>query len=70
MIPPLIVRRAKELALDLIAVTDHNSAENAGAVITAAHGHGLTVMPGMEVETREEVHVVCLFDTLEQVVEW
>lgn len=68
MIPPLIVERALELGLSLIAITDHNSAENVAAVIKAAEGTNLTVLPGMEVETREEVHLLCLFDTLEQVL--
>ena len=70
MIPPLIVRRACELGLDLIAVTDHNSTGNAGAVLEAAQGTGLVVLPGMEVQTREEVHMVCLFDTLDQAEHW
>lgn len=70
MIPPLIVRRARELGLDLIGITDHNSAQNAQAVIDAASGTGLTVLPGMEVQSREEVHLVCLFDQMEQALEW
>jgi PHP family Zn ribbon phosphoesterase len=73
MIPPLIVQRALALHLDVIAITDHNSADNAGAVIDAAAalaGPDLTVLPGMEVTTREEAHMLCLFDTLEQVREW
>jgi PHP family Zn ribbon phosphoesterase len=70
MIPPLIVRRAQELGLGMIAVTDHNCTANAGAVIKAAQGSGLTVLPGMEVQTREEVHVLCLFDTLQQAAQW
>ena len=65
MIPPFIVRRAQELALGMIAITDHNSAENVGAVIEAAHGLDLAVLPGMEVQSREEVHLLCLFQTLE-----
>jgi len=36
MIPPLIVRRALALHLDVIAITDHNSADNVGAVMDAA----------------------------------
>jgi PHP family Zn ribbon phosphoesterase len=68
MIPPLIVRRALELGLGIIAITDHNSAENVAAVMEAAQGTGLVVLPGMEVQTREEVHLLCLFDTLEQVL--
>lgn len=70
MIPPLIVDRALSLGLDVLAVTDHNTAENVAAVQRAAKGTALQVIPGMEVQTREEVHVVCLFDTLEQVDAW
>jgi hypothetical protein len=70
MIPPLIVRRARELGLNLLAVTDHNTAENAGAVMRAAQGTGIVVLPGMEVQTREEAHILALFDRLEQVLEW
>lgn len=70
MLPEFIVERALELNLGLITVTDHNSAENAAAVLAAAEGTGITVLPGMEVQTREEVHLLCLFDTLEQVVLW
>jgi len=70
MIPPLIVKRAGDLALGIIAITDHNSAENVAAVIEAAQGFDLTVLPGMEVQTREEVHLLCLFDTVEQALDW
>jgi hypothetical protein len=70
MIPPLIVRRALELGLEMIAITDHNSTANARAVIEAARGTPLTVLPGMEVQTREEAHMLCLFDTLEQADAW
>ncbi len=70
MIPPLIVRRAKELGLGLIAITDHNSAENVGAVMRAAHGSGVTVLPGIELQTQEEVHLLCLFATEEQALAW
>jgi len=70
MIPPLIVQRARELGLELLAVTDHNAARNVAAVMAAAAGTGIAVLPGMEVQSREEVHLVCLFDTLEQVLAW
>jgi PHP family Zn ribbon phosphoesterase len=70
MLPEFIVEQAGELGLDLIAVTDHNSAENCEAVINAAAETGLVVWPGMEVQSREEVHLLCLFDTLEQVLAW
>jgi hypothetical protein len=70
MLPEFILERAQQLGLRLIAVTDHNSAENVAAMLTAAEGTGITVFPGIEVETREEVHLLCLFDTLEQVTRW
>jgi len=70
MTPRNILRTARDRGLDLIAVTDHNSAENAGAVMKAANEFGVTVWPGMEVQTREEVHVVCLFDRLEPALAW
>jgi len=70
MIPPLIVRRAQELGLEVIAVTDHNAALNVAAMIGAAAGTGLTVLPGMEVQSREEVHLITLFDTVDQVLAW
>jgi len=70
MLPEFILGRAQDLGLGLIAVTDHNSAENAAAMLSAAEGTGVRVLPGMEVQTREEVHLLCLFDTLEQVTRW
>ncbi len=70
MIPPLIVREALERGISLIAITDHNASANVSAVQKAAASSGLTVLPGIEVQTREEVHVLCLFDTLEQLADW
>ena len=70
MIPPFIVERAIELGLDMIAITDHNTAENVRAVQQAAQGTVLKVIAGMEVQTREEVHMLCLFDTAEQICAW
>lgn len=66
MIPPLIVDTALELGIDLIAITDHNSTGNIHAVQQAAEGTDLVVLPGMELQTREDVHSLCLFDTLDQ----
>ncbi len=70
MIPPLIVRRALALGLQLIGVTDHNAAANCAAVLEAARGTDLHVLPGMETQTAEDIHVLCLFDTVEQALTW
>jgi predicted metal-dependent phosphoesterase TrpH len=64
MTPPRIVREALERGLDLIAVCDHNSARNAGSVQRAAGGRP-EVIAGMEITTREEVHVLGLFPSLQ-----
>jgi PHP family Zn ribbon phosphoesterase len=68
MTPVQIVARAVEKGLAMIAVTDHNSAENAGAVMRAARGTELVVLPGLEVATAEEAHVLALFGRLEAAV--
>lgn len=70
MIPPLIVQEAVERDINLLAVTDHNSTANVEAVQKAAAGTNLTVLPGMELQTIEEVHVLCLFDTPDQMAAW
>jgi hypothetical protein len=70
MIPPLIVQKALEMNINLIAITDHNTTGIINAVMEAAQGTDLTVLPGMELQTREEVHLLCLFDTLEQAETW
>jgi PHP family Zn ribbon phosphoesterase len=70
MIPPLIVEEALARGINLIAITDHNASANIEAVQRAAAGTGLAVLPGMELQTREEVHLLCLFDTLEQIAIW
>jgi len=69
MIPPLIVQQALQSGLNLIAITDHNASENVPAVMAAAKGEDLTVLPGMELQTEEEIHSICLFDTYEQLQE-
>jgi 3',5'-nucleoside bisphosphate phosphatase len=70
MIPPLIVEEALKQKLNIIAITDHNSSANIQSVQKAALGTDLVVLPGMELQTREEVHVLCLFASLEQVNAW
>jgi len=60
MTPNNIVNMAYIKGLDIIAVTDHNSCRNVRAVMEAAKGV-IKVVPGMEVTTSEEVHVLCYF---------
>ena len=61
MTPNNIAGMAMIKELNIIALTDHNTARNAPALMKAAEQYGLIVLPGMELTTQEEVHVVCLF---------
>ncbi|MFC1691919.1 PHP domain-containing protein [Candidatus Latescibacterota bacterium] len=61
MSPPVVVEQAHASGLDIIAVCDHNSADNVGAVIGAAEDSGLSVIGGMEITSSEEVHILGLF---------
>jgi PHP family Zn ribbon phosphoesterase len=70
MAPKDIVRRAREEGLALIGITDHNSSKNVGAVLEAAEGTSVSVIPGMEVQTIEEVHVLTYFGDLDALKEW
>lgn len=65
MTPYNIAGMAALKGLDVIAVTDHNSCRNCPAVQKAAEEYGLIAIPGMELTTSEEVHAICLFETLE-----
>ncbi len=68
MTPNNIVNMAKICGLDVIAVSDHNTAGNVAAVMEVGKEIGVTVVPAMELETAEEIHVLCLFPTLDAVL--
>lgn len=61
MTPRAIVRAALAAGLDMIAVCDHNSARNTASTGRTAEGSPLVVIPGIEVTSTEEVHIVGLF---------
>ena len=60
MTPCNIAGMAALIGLDVIAVTDHNTCKNCPAVMDAASQYPVTVIPGMELCTIEEVHVRCV----------
>ena len=68
MSPRKIVRQSLNIGLDIIAICDHNTAENCGAVMREGESQGLPVLPGIEICSKEEVHILALFDKLEQVL--
>lgn len=66
MTPTKIIKKARDQGLDIIAVCDHNSSKNAPSVMTLGKKEGITVLPGLEICTREEVHLLAILDTLKQ----
>jgi PHP family Zn ribbon phosphoesterase len=64
MTPYNLVNMAKLCGLDIIALTDHNTCLNCPAAVEAGIKAGVTVIPGMELCTSEEVHIICLFPDL------
>ena len=65
MTPANICGMAKLKGLDAIAICDHNSARNLPAAQELCDAYGLLLLPGMEITTREEVHLLGYFETVE-----
>ena len=68
MTPNNIVNMALVCGLDMIAVADHNTAGNVAATMKVGEEAGIIVVPAMELETAEEIHVLCLFPSLGDVL--
>ena len=65
MTPANIAGFAKLAGLDLIALTDHNAAENLPAIQRACDAYGLRLLPGIEMNTAEEIHLLCYLPTVD-----
>lgn len=65
MTPNNIVNMAYLKGLDIISVTDHNTGKNCDVISRLADALGILAVPGMEVQTKEEVHVLCYFPHLD-----
>lgn len=65
MTPNNIAGMGTLAGLNVMALTDHNTAKNCPAFYKAAKANGLIPIAGMELTTAEDIHVVCLFETLE-----
>jgi hypothetical protein len=63
--PSTIAGIGKLSGLDIIALTDHNTAKNCPAFFRAAEEYGVIAVAGMEMTTSEDIHLVCLFKTLD-----
>lgn len=70
MTPSAIIKTASKNGVDIIAITDHNSAENVIAAKKAAEKTDITVLAGMEVTSAEEAHILAIFDDVENVMKF
>jgi predicted metal-dependent phosphoesterase TrpH len=69
MSPKNILAAARKKGIDILGICDHNSSQNSRAIIIAAQRMKIHVIPGMEVTTQEEVHVLALFDDIGSALE-
>ena len=70
MTPNNIAGMAALAGIKILALTDHNTAKNCPAFFTACKRYGVVPVGGMELTTAEEIHVVCLFPTLESALDF
>ncbi|MBS3969722.1 MAG: PHP domain-containing protein [Clostridia bacterium] len=65
--PQKILQRAYEMGLNLIGIADHNSVLNLKSFVEAADTFkpgSIRIVPGIEIQCEEEVHILCLFETV------
>ena len=65
MTPANIAGMASLQGLTLLALTDHNTSKNCPAFFAHCKRYGIVPVAGMELTTAEDIHVICLFETLE-----
>lgn len=61
MTPVNIVATASALGIDIIAIADHNAIRNVEAAMEVGEALGVTVVPAFELQTNEDLHLLCLF---------
>jgi len=66
MSPSAIAEAAHSRDITILGICDHNSAENVPALVEAARRYDIAILAGMEITSREEVHILALFDSMEQ----
>ena len=65
MIPKMIIDSAVAKELQAIALTDHNTTGNCAIFMNYAKEAGIIALPGMELQTSEDIHAICLFSALD-----
>ena len=70
MTPANLCGMAMLKGLQMIALTDHNTARNLPTMQICADAYGLLLIPGMEITTREEVHLLGYFPAVTVALEF
>ncbi len=70
MTPANIAGVGALVGLQIMALTDHNTCKNCPAFFKAAKRYGIVPVPGMELTTAEDIHVVCLLPSLEAALDF
>lgn len=68
--PARILKRAVDNGVTMLAITDHNASGNVRTAVRLGEARGVKVIPGVEVMTREEVHVLVLYDSVDALEDW
>ncbi len=61
-----IVMVAKRRGVNIISLTDHNCTKQVEVIMEIGRREGIYVVPGLEVNSKEEVHLLVYFETIEQ----
>ncbi len=65
MLPQEVMKKAAEKGIKMLAICDHNSCDNVASFMAAGERHSISVLPGIEICTKEEAHILGLFGNLE-----
>jgi len=64
MTPNTVASRLMELGIDWASITDHNTARNVRVFSQVWEKNGIRCLPGLEVQTIEDVHILCYLPDL------
>ena len=64
MLPSKVIDKLKVRDIEIFSITDHNSCANVGAFKKKADERGLVFIPGIEIQTQEEIHLLAYFDSV------
>ena len=68
--PNNLLGMASLAGINILALTDHNTTKNCPAFFEAAERYGIIPVAGMELTTSEDIHLVCLFESLDSAMEF